>query len=138
MQRASLSYLVGTPAPDCTEQEVSKCPTIPNERGRSLLWIHLVLLWYLSITWVLALYWIGNGSLRVRRAQIEKTREKVIMAKQKAGGTPVNAAVDTQASSQRSSAELDRSSRTFVGQQRRLAPKNSDGHELARHHARRG
>ncbi|EST05403.1 protein of unknown function DUF221 [Kalmanozyma brasiliensis GHG001] len=95
MQRASLSYLVSTPAPDCTELEVAKCPTVPNERGRSLLWIHLVLLWYLSITWILALWWIGSGSLKVRKAQIEKTRVKVIRAKQEARSVPLNPADDT-------------------------------------------
>ncbi|CDS00941.1 hypothetical protein [Sporisorium scitamineum] len=84
MARASLSYLVSTPEPDCKEERIEKCPTIPNEKGRSLLWIHLVLLWYLSITWVLALWWIGTGSLKVRKAQIQKTREKVMKAKAEA------------------------------------------------------
>ncbi|SNX84519.1 uncharacterized protein MEPE_03228 [Melanopsichium pennsylvanicum] len=84
MARASLSYLVSTPASNCTEEKLSECSTVPNEQGRSLLWIHLTLLWYLSITWILALWWIGKGSLRVRRAQIEKTRQKVIEAKEQA------------------------------------------------------
>ncbi|SOV02441.1 uncharacterized protein UDID_04439 [Ustilago sp. UG-2017a] len=82
MSRASLSYLVSTPAPGCDNQNLEKCEPIANEQGRSLLWIHLTLLWYLTITWILALWWIGRGSLRLRRAQIDKTRTKVIKQKQ--------------------------------------------------------
>ncbi|KAJ9478986.1 putative transmembrane protein [Pseudozyma hubeiensis] len=92
MQRASLSYLVNTPAPDCTNPNRAECPKVPNEKGISLLWIHLVLLWYLSITWVLALWWIGTGSLRVRKAQIAKTRDKVVQAKAEARSAPTNTA----------------------------------------------
>lgn len=90
MQRASLSYLVNTPAPDCTEQDRSKCKLLPNEKGSSLLWVHLVLLWYISITWVLALWWIGKGSLTLRKAQIAKTRNNVIQAKTQARSAPPN------------------------------------------------
>jgi hypothetical protein len=88
MARASLSYLVSTPQPGCDIYGTEKCKTIANEQGRSLLWIHLTLLWYLTITWMLALWWIGRGSLRVRRTQIERTRQKVIEAKQKARVIP--------------------------------------------------
>ncbi|TKY85905.1 hypothetical protein EX895_005446 [Sporisorium graminicola] len=84
MARASLSFLVNTPKPGCTKKKIADCPTVPNERGRSLLWIHLVFLWYLSVTWILALWWIGTGSLKVRKAQIQKTREKAIKAKAEA------------------------------------------------------
>ncbi|GAC71657.1 hypothetical protein PANT_5c00009 [Moesziomyces antarcticus T-34] len=89
MARASLSYLVSTPEPGCDINGTEKCKTVANEQGRSLLWIHLTLLWYLTITWMLALWWIGRGSLRVRRTQIERTRQKVIEAKQKAHTTPM-------------------------------------------------
>lgn len=91
MARASLSYLVSTPAPGCEKQDLNnlnnlddqkKCPPVPNEQGRSLLWIHLCLLWYITITWMFALWWIGKGSLRIRRAQIEKTRAKVMKQKE--------------------------------------------------------
>ncbi|PWZ02394.1 hypothetical protein BCV70DRAFT_205050 [Testicularia cyperi] len=80
MSRASLSYLVTQPAGNCTNADTS-CPRVANPQGRSLLWIHLCLLWYLSITWILTLWWIGSGSLKIRRAQIEKTRERVIESK---------------------------------------------------------
>ncbi|PWN50853.1 hypothetical protein IE53DRAFT_368546 [Violaceomyces palustris] len=83
ISRASLSYLVTIPQAGCPITE-ENCPREPNEQGRKLLWIHLTLLWYVSITWVLALWWIGSGSLRIRRFMIDKTREKLEEAKRKA------------------------------------------------------
>ena len=87
MSRASLSYLVTVPGPGC-DISANDCARLPNQQGRSLLWIHLCLLWYLSITWVLALWWIGKGSLTIRRSLIDKTRQKFEQAKHKAANDP--------------------------------------------------
>ncbi|KAJ1026694.1 hypothetical protein NDA16_002292 [Ustilago loliicola] len=104
MARASLSYLVSTPAPGCDNQNLQKCAPVANEQGRSLLWVHLTLLWYLTITWMLALWWIGRGSLRVRRAQIEKTRAKVIKQKEEqarnAAANPTSSSLQSDAPAQ--------------------------------------
>ncbi|CBQ73188.1 conserved hypothetical protein [Sporisorium reilianum SRZ2] len=123
MARASLSYLVSTPEPGCTEERVDKCPTVPNEKGRSLLWIHLVLLWYLSITWVLALWWIGTGSLKVRKAQIQKTRDKVIKAKAEAR----TAAANNTATATATTSPLHRDAHHNLTTAQGLSSDNSDG-----------
>ncbi|PWN18768.1 hypothetical protein BCV69DRAFT_62337 [Microstroma glucosiphilum] len=67
MSRASISYLVTYPDPTCTETTDSDCPKLPNEQGRRLLWIQLCALWYITFTWFYTLWWIGKGSLKIRR-----------------------------------------------------------------------
>lgn len=67
MSRASISYLVTYPDPSCTDSEVTNCPKLPNEQGRRLLWIQLCALWYITFTWFYTLWWIGKGSLKIRR-----------------------------------------------------------------------
>ncbi|CAO1613033.1 unnamed protein product [Parajaminaea phylloscopi] len=74
MSRASLSYLVTISKPGCTDTADTPCPRQPNEEGRKLLWIHLCLTWYVTATWFFALYWIGKGSLSVRRRLVEKIK----------------------------------------------------------------
>lgn len=96
MARASLSYLVAQPVdPNCVNSE-TKCATRPNPQGRSLLWIHLTLLWYLSITWILALWWVGSGSLRIRKAMIAKNRDTVRQARldKAAAANPLDSSTD--------------------------------------------
>lgn len=77
MSRASLSYLVQFPDlsdPRCATPTSSECPRVPNEQGRSLLWIHLCLTWWLTATWFFTLWWIGKGSLQIRRKLIAKVK----------------------------------------------------------------
>lgn len=85
MSRASLSYLVTIPAGNCKDGiDASTCPRRENVPGRKLLWIHLCLLWYISLTWVFGLWWIAKGSLRHRRALIQQVRDKEVKEKAKA------------------------------------------------------
>lgn len=58
MTRASISSLVGT-----TE-------------GRELLWIHIVLLSYVTLSWIATLVWICRGASRHRQAQIQRASER--------------------------------------------------------------
>ncbi|KAI9464920.1 hypothetical protein BJY52DRAFT_1247236 [Lactarius psammicola] len=57
MTRASISSLVGT-----TE-------------GRRLLWIHIVLLFYVTLSWIATLVWICRGAFRHRQAQIQPRKD---------------------------------------------------------------
>lgn len=75
MNRASLAYLVTIYTEICAENATSSdCVREPNAQGRSLLWIHCTLIWWVTITWYLTLFWIGRGSLRVRRRLLESIR----------------------------------------------------------------
>lgn len=112
MSQASLSLLVTTPVCPCNATSTLNgvvtndekcvngmeavysipidsegCTHIPNERGRQLLWIHLVLLWFLTFSWFFALYWIGKGSLRIRRRWIEELRRRCQAAQEEAKST---------------------------------------------------
>ncbi|KAH9159491.1 hypothetical protein EDB89DRAFT_2048781 [Lactarius sanguifluus] len=58
MTRASISSLVG------------------NTEGRSLLWIHIVLLFYVTLSWIATLVWICRGAFRHRQAQIQRASER--------------------------------------------------------------
>ena len=53
MTRASISSLVGT------------------HKGLSLLWIHIVLLFWITLSWIVTLLWISTGAFRLRAAKIE-------------------------------------------------------------------
>jgi hypothetical protein len=53
MTRASISSLVGT------------------SKGRSLLWIHICLLFWLTLSWIGLLLWICDGAFKMRAANIE-------------------------------------------------------------------
>ncbi|PPR04094.1 hypothetical protein CVT24_010667 [Panaeolus cyanescens] len=52
MTRASISSLVGT------------------STGKSLLWIHICLLFWITLTWIINLFWICNGAFRLRAATL--------------------------------------------------------------------
>jgi hypothetical protein len=58
MTRASISSLVGT------------------VEGTRLLWIHSVLLCYITLSWFAALLWICRGAFRYREAQIKRVAER--------------------------------------------------------------
>ncbi|KDN44067.1 hypothetical protein K437DRAFT_274687 [Tilletiaria anomala UBC 951] len=73
MSRASLSYLVLRPQPD------GQCPREANEKGRKLLWIHLCIMWYITLTWAYAMYWLGRGSVLIRRRLVERIRERNVL-----------------------------------------------------------
>ncbi|KAI0247633.1 hypothetical protein BJV78DRAFT_904502 [Lactifluus subvellereus] len=64
MARASISSLVETPA------------------GRSLLWIHVILLYYVTLSWIATLIWICRGAFRHRHAQIQRAAERAASAAQ--------------------------------------------------------
>ncbi|KAG6868987.1 hypothetical protein C0993_006509 [Termitomyces sp. T159_Od127] len=53
MTRASISSLVGT------------------AKGQSLLWIHICLLFWVTLTWMMALLWICDGAFKFRKARLE-------------------------------------------------------------------
>ncbi|PWN32848.1 uncharacterized protein FA14DRAFT_110789, partial [Meira miltonrushii] len=77
MSQASLSYLVTTTLCKCPDGRAYRnCDHVPNEDGRKLLWIHLILLWYITFTWFYALWWIAKGSIRIRRRWINEIRIK--------------------------------------------------------------
>lgn len=59
MTRASISSLVNT------------------EKGVSLLWIHLLLLIWVTFTWVGTLHWICSGMFRYRAVKIKETAARV-------------------------------------------------------------
>ncbi|KAH6911419.1 hypothetical protein BKA70DRAFT_1099361 [Coprinopsis sp. MPI-PUGE-AT-0042] len=54
MTRASISSLVAT------------------EKGLSLLWIHMCLLFWITLTWMATLVWICNGAFRLRAKSIQQ------------------------------------------------------------------
>ncbi|KAG2066463.1 DUF221-domain-containing protein [Suillus decipiens] len=59
MTRASISSLVET------------------RQGRSLLWIHISLLFWITLTWMCNLFYICNGAFRLRAAKIESAIRSV-------------------------------------------------------------
>jgi hypothetical protein len=58
MTRASISSLVGT------------------AKGRSLLWIHICLLLWLSLSWVITLVWVCNGAFKMRAENIRQAARR--------------------------------------------------------------
>lgn len=58
MTRASISSLVGT------------------TKGLSLLWIHICLLFWITLSWMGTLLWIANGAFRMRAANIASAIER--------------------------------------------------------------
>lgn len=48
-----------------------------TEKGMSLLWIHLVLLIWITGTWMFTLYWICQGAFRLRTLKIQEVAERV-------------------------------------------------------------
>lgn len=76
MSAASISFLVTIPDAGCADPNSADCKRTPNEEGRSLLWIHLIAMYWVSITWFVALLWIARGSISIRSRLIEETRKK--------------------------------------------------------------
>jgi hypothetical protein len=62
MTRASISSLVET------------------QEGQNLLWIHIILLYYLTISWIATLVWICRGAFHLRQAQIQRAVERATCA----------------------------------------------------------
>ncbi|KDR82888.1 hypothetical protein GALMADRAFT_134426 [Galerina marginata CBS 339.88] len=54
MTRASISSLVGT------------------TKGLSLLWIHICLLFWVTLSWIATLFWICNGAFKLRATKLEE------------------------------------------------------------------
>lgn len=59
MTRASISSLVET------------------AKGRSLLWVHLILLFWVTGTWIVTLVWICKGAFRYRKQQIHRQAKRI-------------------------------------------------------------
>jgi uncharacterized membrane protein YvlD (DUF360 family) len=77
MSRASLSWLVTSPVDQAAcDLDPITCERKPNVQGRSLLWIHLCLIWWISFTWFYALWWLGRGSLTIRSRLVDDIRKK--------------------------------------------------------------
>jgi hypothetical protein len=49
--------------------------------GAKWLWVHAVLVWWISITWTCTALWIGWGGLAYRRRGIARLRKKVESAR---------------------------------------------------------
>ncbi|KAI0322353.1 hypothetical protein OF83DRAFT_1224915 [Amylostereum chailletii] len=64
MTRASISSLVTT------------------EKGVSLLWVHIVILFYVTITWTITLYWICRGAFKYRNENIQATERRIASSTQ--------------------------------------------------------
>ncbi|KAF8158103.1 hypothetical protein B0H34DRAFT_441453 [Crassisporium funariophilum] len=64
MTRASISSLVGT------------------TKGMSLLWIHICLLFWITISWIATLIWICNGAFRLRAANLETALKEAAAARE--------------------------------------------------------
>lgn len=62
MTRASISSLVST------------------AKGLSLLWIHLILLIWVTLSWIGTLYWIARGAFRFRAQKIQEVADRVALA----------------------------------------------------------
>lgn len=90
MNSASLSYLVVQCDPTQDDTNLATCERVTNEAGRRLLWIHLCLLWYIALTWFYTLWWIAQGSLRIRARWIKEIRKR----KQKVGTEKKEATID--------------------------------------------
>ncbi|UZJ54928.1 hypothetical protein CBS101457_004248 [Exobasidium rhododendri] len=102
MSSASLSYLVTICAPDTpTPINFTTCTHVPNEEGRKLLWIHLCLLWYITMTWFYALWWIAKGSIRTRRRWIGVLAKKRQKAEEDAKAENLNTADGAEGESNR-------------------------------------
>lgn len=48
-----------------------------SSSGSKWLWVHAVLVWWISITWTFTALWIGWGALAYRRRGIARLRKKV-------------------------------------------------------------
>jgi len=48
---------------------------VSTHKGLSLLWIHMVLLFWITFSWIATLLWISTGAFRLRAAKIEAIRE---------------------------------------------------------------
>ncbi|KAL0961406.1 hypothetical protein HGRIS_006355 [Hohenbuehelia grisea] len=59
MTRASISSLVTT------------------DHGRSLLWIHVCYIFWLTLSWILTLLWICRGAFHLRAQKIDATKERL-------------------------------------------------------------
>jgi len=52
-----------------------------SSSGSKWLWVHAVLVWWISITWTCTALWIGWGALAYRRRGIARLRKKVEQAR---------------------------------------------------------
>ncbi|KAK0547677.1 hypothetical protein OC846_004765 [Tilletia horrida] len=78
MARASISYVATSPSPQCASSNktvLKECVLSPNPTGQKILWVHLLLLYYMVITWFYALYRVANGGLKIRWRLIQRIRE---------------------------------------------------------------
>ncbi|KAF8957250.1 hypothetical protein BDZ97DRAFT_1707127 [Flammula alnicola] len=60
MTRASISSLVGT------------------RKGLSLLWIHICLLFWVTLSWMGTLFWVCNGAFKLRAARLEAAAKRAV------------------------------------------------------------
>ena len=67
MTRASISSLVSTP------------------KGLSLLWIHILLLFWITLTWIVTLCWVCLGAFRLRQAHIYATASRLALQNSTSG-----------------------------------------------------
>jgi hypothetical protein len=53
---------------------------VETQEGQNLLWIHIVLLYYLTLSWIATLVWICRGAFYHRHAQIQRAIERATSA----------------------------------------------------------
>ncbi|KAK0535913.1 hypothetical protein OC834_001357 [Tilletia horrida] len=79
MARASLSYVAASPSVECAsadkETRRTKCIFSPNPNGQGILWVHLLLLYYMTFTWWYFLWRLAHGGLKIRWRLIQRIRE---------------------------------------------------------------
>lgn len=57
-----------------------------SEEGESLLWVHIILLFWVTLTWVGTLVWVCNGAFSLRAAQI-RYRAEYLASERSSGHT---------------------------------------------------
>ena len=58
--------------PSQSMDKASLSSVVENEKGKSLLFVHVIILWWITTTWVLNLLWIARGMFRYRAELLEK------------------------------------------------------------------
>lgn len=58
--------------------EAGSCDTSRITKGENLFFVHLLLLWYMSFTWILVLLFTGHRMLRMRKHLLRQTQDRLL------------------------------------------------------------
>lgn len=82
MACASLASVVTSQADParCTQSHDrgGGCTLVNNNAGRRWLWVHLLAMYWLTLTWLGALVWVAAGAIRIRRKLILGIRTRTV------------------------------------------------------------